>query len=90
MISWKTGAALGPREKSCWVRRRGSALQNRIMPKLRHNLVSFKIMLGTSPVLQWLRLHLPMQGLQIQSLVREQRSHTPWDQKTKHQAEAIL
>ena len=68
MISWKRGAALGPREKSCWVRRGASALQNRIMPKLRHNLVSFKIMLGTSPVAQWLRLHLPVQGLWVRSL----------------------
>ena len=68
VISWKRGAALGPREKSCWVRRGASALQNRIMPKLRHNLVSFKIMLGTSPVAQWLRLHLPVQGLWVRSL----------------------
>ena len=30
---------------------------------------------GTSVVVWWLRLHLPMQGVQVQSLVMEQRSH---------------
>ena len=30
---------------------------------------------GTSPVDQWLRLHLPMQGVQVQFLARELRSH---------------
>ena len=32
-------------------------------------------------VVWWLRLHLPMQGVQVQSLVREQRSHILWSQK---------
>ena len=31
--------------------------------------------IGTSPMVQWLRLHLPMQGEQVQSLARELRSH---------------
>ena len=26
---------------------------------------------GTSPVVQWLRIHLPTQGTRVQSLVRE-------------------
>ena len=26
-------------------------------------------------MVQWLRLHLPVQGVQVQSLVRELRSH---------------
>ena len=30
---------------------------------------------GTSLVVQWLRLHLPMQGAWVQSLVGELRSH---------------
>ena len=30
---------------------------------------------GTSQVVQGLRLHLPMQGTQVRSLVRELRSH---------------
>ena len=32
---------------------------------------------GTSLVVQWLRLRLPMQGVRVQSLVRELRSHMP-------------
>ena len=39
---------------------------------------------GTFLVVQWLRLHLPMQGVQVQSLVRELRSHMPCNQKTKY------
>ena len=40
---------------------------------------------GTSPAVQWLRLclALPMQGMRVQSLVRELRSHMPHRQKTK-------
>ena len=37
----------------------------------------------TSLVVQWLRLHLAMQGVQIRSLVGELRSHMPHGQKTK-------
>ena len=32
---------------------------------------------GTSLVVQWLRICLPKQGTQVQSLVRELRSHMP-------------
>ena len=39
---------------------------------------------GTPVVVQWLRLHLPMQGVWVQSLVRELRSRLPCGQKTKH------
>ena len=38
---------------------------------------------GTSLLVQWLRLHLPMQGVQVQSLARELGSHIPCGQKTK-------
>ena len=38
---------------------------------------------GTSLSVQWLRLHLPMQGMQVQSLARELGSHMPCGQKTK-------
>ena len=38
---------------------------------------------GTSPVVQWLRLGLSMQGLQVQSLVKELRSYMPHGQKTQ-------
>ena len=34
-------------------------------------------------MVQWLRLHLPVQGIQVQSLVRELRSHMPCGQKIK-------
>ena len=40
---------------------------------------------GTSLVVQWLRLGLPMQGVGVQSLVRELRSHVPHGQKIKTQ-----
>ena len=38
---------------------------------------------GTSLVVQWLRLHLPVQGVWIRSMVRELSSHMPCHQKTK-------
>ena len=38
---------------------------------------------GTSLAVQQLRLHLPMQGVGVQSLVRELRSHMPHSQKKK-------
>ena len=38
----------------------------------------------------WIRLRLPMQGVQIRSLVRKLTAHMPRGQKkTKHKAEAI-
>ena len=47
--------------------------------------------MGTSLVIQQLRLPLPMQGVWVQSLVRELTSHMPYSQKIKkHKAEAIL
>ena len=33
---------------------------------------------GTSLVVQWLSICLPVQGMQVQSLVGELRSHMPW------------
>ena len=49
---------------------------------------------GTSLVIQWLRLCLPTQGMQVQSLVREQRPHMPLSQKKlenkTHKTEVIL
>ena len=40
--------------------------------------------LGVSLVGQWLRPCLPMQGVQVQPLVGELRSHMPFGQKPKH------
>ena len=34
-------------------------------------------------MVQWLRLPLPMEGVQVQSLVGELRSHMSQDQKAK-------
>ena len=39
-----------------------------------------KSLLGTSPVVQWLTLCLPIQGVWVQSLVGELISHMPRDQ----------
>ena len=37
----------------------------------------------TSLVVQWLRPHPPMQGVQVRTLVGKLRSHVPHSQKTK-------
>ena len=39
--------------------------------------LKISIILGTSLVIQWLRTHLPMHGVQVESLIRELRSHMP-------------
>ena len=36
-----------------------------------------KKMMGASLVVQWLRIHLPKQGMRVQSLVGELRSRLP-------------
>ena len=36
------------------------------------------LQIGPPLVVQWLRICLPMQGMQVQALVRELRSHMPW------------
>ena len=41
------------------------------------------VLFRTSLVVQWLRLHLPVQGSMVQSLIRELRSHMTWGQKAK-------
>ena len=41
------------------------------------------LLLRTSLVVQWLRLHLPVQGSVVQSLIRELRSYMTWGQKAK-------
>ena len=48
-----------------------------------HITTDLKVFWGTSLVVQWLRLYLPVLGVQIQSLVRELRSHMPHGQKRK-------
>ena len=34
--------------------------------------------IGERRGVQWLRIHLPIQGTWVQTLVRELRSHMPW------------
>ena len=46
--------------------------------------------LETSLPVQWLRFHLPMQGVQAQSLVEELRPHIPRCQKAKTQNRSIV
>ena len=41
------------------------------------SMILLKTQLRTSLVVQWLRICLPKQGAQVQSLVRELRSHMP-------------
>ena len=43
-----------------------------------------KVLVGTSLVVQWLRVCLPTQGMKVPSLVGEPRSHMPHNQKTKN------
>ena len=43
-----------------------------------------KTLAATSLVVQWLRLHLPMQGVRVQYLVRKLRSHMLHGQKGKN------
>ena len=46
---------------------------------------------GDLLVIQWLNLHLPMQGVQVQSLARDLNSPLPlWTEKTKYNTEIIL
>ena len=67
--------------------------------ELKHILETFyqgclKENVGTSLSVQWLRLHLPVQRLQVQSLAWELGSQVPCDQEKnnnkKHKTEAIL
>ena len=37
----------------------------------------------TSPAVRWLRLHLSMQGMWVQPLIRELGSHMPWGEVKK-------
>ena len=48
-----------------------------------HNTSSKTNDQGTSLEVHWLRLCLPMQGVRVQSLVGELRSHMPWGQNNQ-------
>ena len=40
--------------------------------------ITLKWHMGTSLVVQWLRIRIAMQGTQVQSLIRELGSHMLW------------
>ena len=46
--------------------------------------------MGTSLVVQWLRIHLPMQGTGVRSMVGELRSHMPCGQLLSPQTTARI
>ena len=48
------------------------------MSSLKLVCIQKKIYLGVFLVVQWLRICLPMQGMWVQSLVRELRFHMIW------------
>ena len=73
-----TGAFGQPSRIIFWVRRmRFYVFYVRPIPAVegKVNLIQTVRLLGTCLVGQWLRLHAPMQGVQVQSLVRELRYH---------------
>ena len=47
------------------------------------DVIKLKGILGTSLVAQWLKLHLPMHGVLVESLVGDLRSLRPRGQKAK-------
>ena len=46
--------------------------------------------IGALLVVQWLSLHLPMPGVQVQSLAGDLKSHMPLDRKNKTQHRNII
>lgn len=47
--------------------------------KFSSSYIQKKVKMGTFPVVGWSRLLLPMEGIWVQSLVAELRSHMPQD-----------
>ena len=65
--------------------------ENQVDKSLSQDFPCINYQRRTPLVVQWLRLQVPVQGVQVQSLVRELRSHRAWGQKNpKHKTEAIL
>ena len=54
------------------------------MWKVQESKLISEAIYGTSLVVQQLELPLPMQGLRVQSLVRELKSHMPLSQKNQN------
>ena len=93
-----TGAFGQPNRIIFWVRRmRFYVFYVRPIPAVegKVNLIQTVRLLGTCLVVQWLRLHAPVQGVQVQSLVRELRYHMQCgvgknENKTKQNKRYIL
>ena len=52
-------------------------IHNKVLLYSTGNYIQYP-MIGTSLVVQWLRIRLPMWGTRVRSLLRELRSHMPW------------
>ena len=70
----------------------GSKVKHENIYESIYTYIQSKIKLRNGPflVVQWLRLHLPMLGVGVRSMVRELRSHMTLDQKTKYKTDPIL
>ena len=62
------------------VRYRYISLSSLEVPKI---ALKLNLVIGISPVVHWLRLCLPMQGVSLQFLVQGLRSHMTYDQKNQ-------
>lgn len=81
-----TGLASQSHGHRAYSRREEGALSSRAEPPYSQSscyTVSLRIRLCDFPAAQCLRLHLPTQGLRVQSLVRGLRSRVPRGHKTK-------
>ena len=56
--------------------------------KSKNNIVK-EVTGGTSLVVQWLRIHLPMQGTWVQSLVRDLKSHKLYSATTTEHTSSV-
>ena len=62
------------------------SLEHLLVPESKEKKFFFKLgVSGCFPGDPWLRFHLPMEGVKVQSLIREPRTHMPHGQKTKTQ-----
>ena len=72
-----------PPDSSPWKAPKGTFVQPLTRPKW-IRLCLWRKNEGTSQTDQWASLHLPVQGLWVQSLVRELRSHMPCGQRNQN------
>ena len=65
-------------------------LEGNLRGAFQSKLISSKPIVEISLAVQWLRLHLPGQGMQVQSLVRKLRSHDFWLKNHNIETGAVL